>query len=60
MFRRIVVPSYSGSDITVFLGLADPEDEATTILRNIRNYSPSDTASYPRRLESSEMLLSKP
>jgi hypothetical protein len=29
------------------------------ILRNIRDYSPNDTASHPRSLESSGMILSK-
>jgi hypothetical protein len=27
----------------------DPEDEGTTVLRNVSNHSPSDTASRPRR-----------
>jgi hypothetical protein len=30
--------------------------EGTMILQNIRNYSPNDTASHPRRLESLEAL----
>jgi len=35
----------------------DPEDEATVILRNVTNYLPRDTASYPRRLSFSDKRL---
>jgi len=35
---------------TVYLiGLLDPEDGSTTITRNVRNWSPSNTASHPTR-----------
>jgi hypothetical protein len=34
------------------LDLLNPEGQGTTILGNGGNYSPGDTASYPRRLES--------
>jgi len=40
----------SGSNIT---GLLDPEYTETTILQNVWNYPPNDTASYPRKLDSS-------
>jgi hypothetical protein len=33
------------------LGLSDPEDGGTTILRNVANRSPNDTESHLRRLE---------
>jgi hypothetical protein len=49
MLRRIVVrikPS-------ILLRLLDPEDEGTIILQHIQNYSHHDTASHPRKLESS-------
>jgi hypothetical protein len=35
----------------------DPEYEDNTVLRNFANYSPSDTAPHPRRLESSAAPL---
>jgi len=41
------------------LGLSDPEDEGTMVLRNIGNYLPNDRASHPKSLESSCMILSK-
>jgi hypothetical protein len=53
------VPLYSGSGITVLLGLPDHEDEGTTILRNIRNYLPNNTSSHPKKTSSLEMLLQK-
>jgi len=37
--------------------MLDIEDEDTTILLNIMNHLPSDTASHPRRLENSLYLL---
>jgi len=43
MFRRIVLTSSSGSTVHL-IGLLDPEDGSTTITRNIRNWSPSNTA----------------
>jgi hypothetical protein len=39
------------------LGVLDPEDEGTNILRNVGNYSPNNTASHPRTLASSEFIL---
>lgn len=39
------------------LWLCSPEDKGTTILHNVWNHSPSDTASYPRRPESLANLL---
>lgn len=41
------------------LGLSDPEDEGTMVLRNIGNYSPKDRESHPKSLESSCMIFSK-
>jgi len=35
----------------------DPEDEGTVILRNVTNYLPGATASYPRRLSFSDKRL---
>lgn len=33
-------------------GLHDPDDGGTTVLQNVRIYSPSDRVSHPRRLYS--------
>jgi len=38
----------------------NPEDEGTTTLQNAKEHSPTDTASHPRRLQSSAALLSEP
>jgi len=35
------------------LRLLDPEDDGATVPRNVRNYTPNDTAPHPSRLESS-------
>lgn len=40
------------SHLTIF-GLLDPENEGMVIFQNVRSYSPIDTTSRPRRLESS-------
>jgi hypothetical protein len=37
----------------ILLGSLDREDEGTTIIRNVGKYSPNDTSSHPRSLESS-------
>jgi len=39
------------------LGVVDPEDEGTIILRNIGKYLSADTITHPRRFESSAKLL---
>jgi hypothetical protein len=39
--------------MAVCLGLLDPEDEGAAFLQNTGNHLPSNTASYPGRLESS-------
>ena len=36
------------------------EDEGTTALQNVKEHSPIDTASHPRRHQSSATLLSEP
>jgi len=41
------------SCLAVPLKLLDPKDEGTTTVQNVLNHSPSDTVSYPLRLESS-------
>jgi len=42
------------SHVVILHGLLDLEDEGTTVLRSIRNYSPNNTTPHPGRLESSE------
>jgi len=37
-FEGIVVPSSSRSTALILLGLLDPENEGSTILRNVENY----------------------
>ena len=58
-FRMIVLPSASRSGGPRFwlLGQLDPDDKDTTLPRNVRIYSPNDTASQLERLESSAMQL---
>jgi len=43
--------------LTVYWEIYTPEDEATTVLQNIKNYLPIHTVSHPSRLESLETLL---
>ena len=50
MFRKIVVPSSSGSGSPSRTVMVDPEHKGTTILQNISNYSPNNTASHPTDL----------
>ena len=38
------------------VGYVSPENDSITIPRNVDNYSPNDTASHPRRTESSATL----
>jgi hypothetical protein len=40
-----------------FVGLFDPENHRTRILRNIGNCFPNDTAQHPRRSDFSEIPL---
>ena len=40
--------------------LHDPENEGITIFRNVGKYSSNDTASHPRRLESSAPPIWEP
>lgn len=58
-FRMIVLPSASRSGGPRFglLGQLDPDDKDTTLLRKVRIYSPNDTASHTKRLESLAMQL---
>lgn len=58
-FRIIVLPSASRSSGPRFgvLGELGPDDKDTTLLRNVRIYSPNDTASQLKRPESSAMKL---
>ena len=44
-------------DVTLYLGLLDPEDVGALMLWNIGNYLPSDTETHPSRLESSDLLI---
>jgi hypothetical protein len=47
-------------DAVIFKGQTVPltfEDEGITILRNVGNYSPKNTASHPGRVESSKTPL---
>jgi hypothetical protein len=44
-------------DMSVF-GMVQPEEGGTTLHRNVRNYTPIDIASLPRRIESSSALFS--
>ena len=43
ILERTIVPSSNGVKQVIFLGPLDPEDEDTTVLSNVRDYSPSDT-----------------
>jgi hypothetical protein len=45
---------YSSSVSSNLLGMLGAEDEGTVIPQNVWNYLPSDTASHPRRIESSD------
>jgi hypothetical protein len=58
MFRRIILPSSSGSRSLV-LGPLDLEDKSTTTLKNGGNYSPNNTASLPGRPESLTFPISR-
>ena len=50
--------SHGNINVTAYSYFAyDPEDEGITILRNVGNYSPQNTASHPRRLASSTTPL---
>ena len=53
-FRRIVVPQKCLGQAAQLENLTppDPEDEGTMIVRNVSNYTPEDTSSYPRRFVS--------
>lgn len=44
----------------MLLALFDQENEGTTILSTVRNYTPDNTASYPRRISSSATPLREP
>ena len=48
IFRWIVLTPSSGSSVHL-IGLFDPEDWSTTITRNVRKSSPSNTMSHPTR-----------
>jgi len=47
-FLRNMVPSSSRDK---YVGLFDPEHEGTIFCGNIRNHSPNNTASHPKRLD---------
>jgi hypothetical protein len=55
-FERLCLLLHSGRVQEWLLGLLEPEDEDTAILRNVDNYSPNDTAPHRRRPESSTSL----
>ena len=44
----------------ILLGLPEPEDEGTTVLPNVWNHLPNNTASHPRQNESSTTLWEPP
>jgi hypothetical protein len=50
---HLIFPEVSEDIRKFLLGLLDLEDGGSTILRNFGKYSPNDTVSHPRRLESS-------
>jgi len=54
-FQRIVTLSSSGSRILFLTACAENEDH--TMLRNVGRYSSSDTASRPRKSESSRTFV---
>jgi len=58
MWTRIAVPSPSGS--RSLLGFPDPEEESTTFLKLLVNYTSSDTTWYPRRLKFATAPLREP
>jgi hypothetical protein len=43
ILERTIVPSSDRVKQVILLGPLDPEDEGTTVLRNIRDYSPGNT-----------------
>jgi len=58
MWTRIAVPSPSGS--RSLLGFPDPEEESTTFLKLLVNYTSNDTTWYPRRLKFATAPLREP
>ena len=55
-FQRILL--LLSSELKMFLGLLNVEDEGTTNVRNVGNLSPNETTSLPKRPASSRVTLS--
>jgi endogenous inhibitor of DNA gyrase (YacG/DUF329 family) len=51
--------SSSRTPTNILLGFTDYENEGTTFVRNVGNYSPNDAASHRRRSESSRRMLTR-
>jgi len=50
-------PLHPTSCVGTLLGLFDPEDESTTLVENVGNYTPNNIVLQPRRLEFSTAPL---